>query len=322
MKKQTIKILSIVFALVVILSLSACGASRSPVDKDAADMATQSKYSADYSYAENGADNSELSVTPQEADAGFSTPIRSSEKIIYTGSANIETQDFDKTLTDIEKLVASSGGYIQSSSVSGNDYYSAGSGYRSASYVLCIPVDKFDGVMNGLSSLGNVPYSSMNADNITQQYTDTQARLTARQTEEGRLLELLAKADTVEEMLSIEDHLSDVRCEIESLTAQIKNWDTLISYSTLTLNVSEVTLYTNGVPSTASYGSQLVAGLKNSAKHVWQFLKDLLRFIISALPVLALIAAVAVPALLIIRKAVRKRRAKAKKSDGTDSKQE
>ncbi len=96
-------------------------------------------------------------------------------------------------------------------------------------------MDKFRSVMDGLSELGNVPYSSINADNITEQYTDVQARLTSCQAEETRLLELLDKADTVDEMLQIESYLSDVRYEIESYTAQIKNWDSRISYSTVSL---------------------------------------------------------------------------------------
>lgn len=318
MKKLAVKSLSFAFAIIMIFSLAACGASRRSEDKakDGEEMAREN-----YSISYDQSNASSTDTAPQTAGASGSLIVNSTDKIIYTGSANIETQDFDKTLEGVGKLVTDSGGYIQSSSISGNDYYSNGSGYRSASYVLCIPVQKFDAVMNNLSSLGNVPYSSMNADNITQQYTDSQARLTARQTEEKRLLELLSKANTVEDMLAIEDHLSDVRYEIESLSAQIKNWDTLISYSTLTLNVSEVTLYTDGVPSTAGYGSQLVAALKNSAKHVWQFLKNLLKFIIAALPVLALIAVIGVPVFFGVRKIIRKRKDKISK-DKTDNRQE
>ena len=114
-------------------------------------------------------------------------------------------------------------------------------------------------------------------------------------------------------MLQIESYLSDVRYEIESYTAQIKNWDSRISYSTVSLSIQEVSLYTDSSPADVSYGKQLKNSLVSSAKAVWLFLKNLLKFIIAALPVLAVIAVIAVPVLLIVRRSIRK--SKNKKSE-------
>lgn len=312
--KKSHKLLSLTLALafVFIMALSACGASES--DSAAAPGNDSSSVdNDDYSY--DIATTYGLSTSTSQGEDSSEVLVESTDKIIYTGSATIETQDFDQTIEDLETLISNSGGYVQSSYVQDGSLYGSNSGYRSASYVVCIPVDSFKSVMNGLPELGNVPYSSMNEDNITTVYTDAQARLTARQAEETRLLELLAEANSVDDMLSIEDHLSDVRYEIESLTAQIRNWDTEISYSTLTLSISEVSIYSDGTSETGSYGSQLISALGNSAKHVWHFLKNLFKWIVAALPVLAVIAVIGIPVFFLVRCIVRRRRAK-KAADG------
>jgi len=105
-------------------------------------------------------------------------------------------------------MVSDIGGFVQSSSVTGSDFYTEHSGvttYRSAQYVFRIPADKFKSFTESLSTLGNVPYSSTNAENITMQYSDTESRLTASRTKEARLLELLAKASSMEDILAIEN---------------------------------------------------------------------------------------------------------------------
>ncbi len=309
MKKHH-RILAAALALFLVLILAACGAS---VSKSAADAGTTSvpePYDtaiSDTSIEESGFSSYQGSGDSEEEKAAVQT----SDKIIYSGSATVETQKFDETVAAVEKLAEDIGGYIQSSSVNGRDFYASQYGdrtYRTAYYELRVPVDKFRSVMDGLSELGNVPYSSINADNITEQYTDVQARLTSCQAEETRLLELLDKADTVDEMLQIESYLSDVRYEIESYTAQIKNWDSRISYSTVSLTIQEVSLYTDSSPADVGYGTQLKNSLVSSAKAVWHFLRNLLKFIVAALPVLAVIAVIAVPVFFIVRAAVRRRR--------------
>ena len=85
-------------------------------------------------------------------------------------------------------------------------------------------------------------------ENVTSQYYDTQARLTAYQTQEARLLEMMEKAETVEDIITIEEKLTDLRYRIESLQSTLKNWDRQVSYSTISLDVEEVQEYTPETP--------------------------------------------------------------------------
>lgn len=311
MKTKT-KLTALALALILVLAFAACGAS-----KTATDEAYTSQSSAAEAPTEAG-DSLSFTDTQKTADTGTSTndgtaELPTAEKIIYSGSATVETMEFDKTLTDLNKMVSDCGGFIENSSVTGTDFNSQHSGYaayRTANYTFRIPVDKFKSFTEGLSTLGNVPYSSTNAENITMQYTDTESHLTVYETKEARLLELLSKATSMEDILAIENSLSEVQYQIESLTSQIKNWDSLVSYSTLSITVSEVSLYTDDNTSTLSYGQQIKETFTRSIKALGRFFKGFFKFLVGAFPVLVVIAIIAVPIILIVRAANKKRRAK------------
>lgn len=310
--KTKLKFISLALALLLILAFAACGA--------ASKTATDEVYSGESAAAPEDAGSTSLSDTSTQKDALTGTgtangtaEMPSSEKIIYSGSATVETMEFDKTIEDLNKMVNDCGGFIQSSSVTGNDFYSEHSGtasYRTANYTFRIPVDKFKSFTESLSTLGNVPYSSTNAENITMQYTDTESRLTAYQTKETRLLELLSNASSMEDILAIENSLSDVQYQIESLTSQVKTWDSLISYSTLSITVDEVSLYTEDNTSTLSYGQQLKETFTRSIRGVGRFFKSFFKFLVGAFPALFVLAVIAVPVILIIRAANKRQKAK------------
>ena len=234
------------------------------------------------------------------------------DKIIYSASATVETTDFDDTIEKLEALIAHYGGFIESSSISGNNYYHSSHGYassRSADYRVRIPSRDFATLMNSLSELGNVPYSNTYTENITSQYYDAQARLEAYRTEEKSLLEMMEKADNVKDLLEIQEYLSDVRYRIESLQSTLTNWDRQVSYSTISLSVQEVQEYTPEAK--MSFGQQLALALSRGIKGVGEFFRDLLLWLLEALPALILLAALVVLIVFLV-KGVR-RRAKARR---------
>lgn len=316
------KTVSILLALLMLLSLCACGASSGSTTEPTTDSATAESYSRsaysleaadeDYSYDSNGLAAAGSDIT---ADSGAETDGTGAEvnpdKIIYSAEATVETTDFDSTISALSGLIEDYGGWVESSSVSGANYYSKARGYsslRSAYYTLRIPSDKFSELMTGLSTLGNVPYTYTYSENVTAQYYDTQARLTAYEAQETRLLELLEQAETVEDVISIESELTELRYEIESLQSTLNNYDRKVNYSTLDLTIEEVAEYT---PETEiSYGRELWLALTGALKNTGKFFKDLLVFLVSALPAIAIIAALYFLLRPVWRKARAKRAAK------------
>ncbi|MBO5497114.1 MAG: DUF4349 domain-containing protein, partial [Oscillospiraceae bacterium] len=215
------------------------------------------------------------------------------EKIIYSADATVETTEFDKSIEELNAMLAECGGFVESSSVNGNNYYDSSRGNvsrRTASYTLRIPSARFSGVMEGLSRLGNVPYTYMYTENVTAQYYDVQARMQALQAQEKRLMEMMEIAETVEDIITIEDKLTDVRYRIDSLQSSLNNWDRRVSYSSLNLTIREVQVYTPETVVKITYGQRLVRAFTNSLKNAGEFFQDLLVFLVSALPTLAILA--------------------------------
>jgi surface glycoprotein (TIGR04207 family) len=318
------KITALFLAVLMVFSLCACGSSAKGQSSSYAVAAPQADYAAydketempmaaeEAAYggfaANAAAEPVETNGTPTEAPSAGDIAV---DKIIYSASATIETTDFDETLKGLDALIASYGGFVESSSIGGNNYYSTSHGYasnRSADYRIRIPSRDFAAVMNSLSTLGNVPHSNTYTENITSQYYDVQARLSAYRTQEQSLLEMMEKAENVTELLEIQDYLTDVRYHIESLQSSLTNWDRQVSYSTISLSVEEVREYTPEAK--LSFGQQLALALTRGLKGIGEFFRDLLLWLVEALPALLILGVVVFLVVLLIRRIRRGRAAR------------
>ena len=236
------------------------------------------------------------------------------DKIIYSADVTVETTAFDETIGKVSGLVEAFGGWIESSSVSGSNYYQKSRGTastRDASYTLRIPSKRFQELMDSLSGLGNIPYSHIYTENVTAQYYDVQAHLKAYQTQETRLLEMMELAETVEDVIILEDRLTELRYKIESLQSSLNNWDRRVSYSTISLTVKEVREYTPEEKVNPTYGEELKQALKDGLTNAGQLPKDLLVFLVEVLPVLIILVPIIWLVVWLLRKLIRKLTAKA-----------
>jgi len=301
------KLLAVILALAMALSLCACGSKATSEAAVAEPREAEAPAAADMMMNYSGGLGSveEQSISNTSADA----PSETGEKIIYSSDVTVETTEFDESLASLNALVERYGGWIQSSSVNGADYYSSSRGYRanrSANYTLRIPSERFNELMSSLSELGNVPYNHTYTENVTSQYYDVQARLTAYTTQEARLLEMMELAETVSDVIIIEEKLTELRYEIESLQSTLNNWDRRVSYSTVNVYLEEVYEYTPEAK--MSYGEELLRSFVSGLKSVGRFFRELLVDLIGALPTLAVLAV----AFILLRPVYKKIRLKRK----------
>lgn len=222
-------------------------------------------------------------------------PQASSRKIIHNASLHLESKTYDDTRTQLMQAVAEAGGYVQSSSEEG----SAESGNRWAEYTLRIPSDKYSAFLQAAEGSGSLVRKDESTEDVTQQYVDVQARLESLRVQETRLLELAAKAETMEDLLTIEAHLADVHYQIESYTVQQRTYDDQIDYSTITVTLSEVTTYT---PVNHSFGSRVSEALGDSwDEFVWG-MQDFVIWVIYVFPNLVILAIVVAVVLWVVRR--------------------
>ena len=265
----------LMLALVLTLSLAGCGAGgKADGNYMAAPVAPSGDYAVeapayvprpepeaemDSSYWEN--EKSESSNSPDTLPAGV--------KMIYTANLEMQSTEFDQAAGDLKTLVQQMGGYFESSSV--NNY---SSGYRRASYTVRVPSERFESFLNQAGTLCHVTYTSQNAQDITEQYFDTDSRLKTAQTKLERLQELLSKAESMEDIITIESAISDTEYQIEYLSGELRHYDALVGFSTVYIELSEVYKLTETEEAPLTFGAKLGRAFKEGVENFGEFLED------------------------------------------------
>lgn len=223
-----------------------------------------------------------------------------SQKLIRKIRMDAETDDLDALLSQIDQRIKELGGYCEN-----RETYNGNSNskyrYRHATLVIRIPAEKLDQFTEHVSGVSNVTSSNETADDITLTYIATESRVNALQTEHDRLLELLAKAENMTDLLEIESRLTEVRAELEKVASQLKLYDNMVSYGTVTLTLSEVKEYTV-VEEPETAWERISAGFMESLESIGIFFKEMFIGIIIALPYLVLLGLIVLVIVLIIKK--------------------
>lgn len=161
-------------------------------------------------------------------------------KLIKTVDLSVETEEYDTLLANLEQQIAGLGGYIEYQNQYNGSYYSGYQDTRNAYMQIRIPVAHMDEFVVNVGEWTNIRNKEERVEDVTLQYVDLESRKKALETEQDRLLELLEKAESVEDIISIEARLSEVRYELESMESQLRTLNNQIDYSTINLSIQEV----------------------------------------------------------------------------------
>jgi hypothetical protein len=229
----------------------------------------------------------------------------SDRKVIFTASLEIETTDYAKSITVLEKMIADYEGYIQSSHVETGTSYWSSIQLRTATYTIRIPADKLDAFVAQSGDIGNIIVDDSSGEDVTDKFYDTKAHLEALTTQEDRLLELLKDAKNLTDILALEDRLASVRYEIEILTGTLNELTSLIELSTVTIEISEVesiTVTPNG------FWEQIQTTFDESIKALISTLRVISLILVAIAPFILVFGLILLLIILIWRRATRKKR--------------
>ena len=259
-----------------------------------------------YSYDKAGG----MTTTEQAASSTDALEMTAGRKLIYTVSITMETLEYEETLPALKARCTAIGGYIENSSETGINLNSTGR--RRATLTMRIPAANLDAFIEDVSLMGNVISNEKGTQDITDSYYDVDAHLKTLQLQEERYLALLEKADSMEDIITIEQALSNVRYQIESLTGTLQRYDSQVEYSTVTVYLQEVGETTQPNPET--FWQRIGNGFVNSIKALWKFAKWCVVALVTALPFLV------IPGLVtwLVLWLVRRRKLKRAKAGGND----
>ena len=304
MKKRSVRVLGAAMALFMGAALTACGSS--------SDSAGSAKYAAtetaaDYGVYEQPAMAEEMADYDNASGSSAEQVQDTSRKLIKTVNLETETEDLEQTVALVEQKVNGLGGYIESSNIYNGTSYS-GRSSRSASITARIPAANLDAFVDVVEGNTNITRKSVNVDDITLTYVDTESKRNSLRTEEKRLLEILESAETVEDLITVEDKLADVRYELESIESQIRSYDNLVDYSTVYLNIEEVVKFTPVEKESAF--TRMGKGFMENLSDVGDAIVEFFVWFVSHIPGLIVFVLIIVIIVLIIRKISVKSKAK------------
>lgn len=285
--KKNMKIMALFIVMICLsLILVSCGSNTASFDR-----VENGYYDNDYVKEEMEYESSESgSAGGVNATA---TPVNTTQrKIIYTAWADVQTKEFDTTISNVKALCEKYGAYFESSNSYGNGL--AYQSERSARYVIRIPINNYTQFVHEISQIGSIVRSGEENKDITEKYIDTEARLSSAKLREERVLVLLENADKLDDVLALERELSDIRYEIETLTGSLRKYDSLISYATFTLAVEEVVEYTEPIITPKTFGERLMYGFSEGWASFIEFWQNIAIVIAYSFPSLVLLGVIAV----------------------------
>jgi hypothetical protein len=152
-------------------------------------------------------------------------------QIIRTAIVTVNVDAVSQKFEEVSNVALGAGGFV-SSSTFGNTGES-----QSASITIRVPADQYDATLRKLRGMGEVKEESSNANDVTEQYTDLQSRLRNLQASEQRYLDLLSRAETIDEILTVQDRTNATRAEIEQVQGRIQLLDNQSSLATITVHL-------------------------------------------------------------------------------------
>lgn len=167
--------------------------------------------------------------------SGGQTAAEADQRIIKTADLAISVDGVDNKTQDVINIATGRGGFVQSSTVTEND-----DGSQNGYVTVRVPTDKFEDTLTAIKDLAvRVNRESINGQDVTEQYTDLEARLRSAQAQEEQYLEILDKATSVQDILSVQSYLQSIRYEVESLQGQLQSLGNQTDYSTISVSLEE-----------------------------------------------------------------------------------
>lgn len=159
----------------------------------------------------------------------------SPQKLIWTGTLQVEVTDFKKAAEEAAGVAASLGGYV-SDRQSSED----GAGHQRGTITIRVPSDRFSGAISALGKLGKVRNEGIKTQDVTKEYADLETRLKVKRETATRLREILVRqTGKVSEVLEVEREIARVVEEIEGAEGERRYYDNLVALSTITLSLYE-----------------------------------------------------------------------------------
>lgn len=282
----------VVTAIIPLFASARLGASKS-MDRSTAEPVYGSySYNTatdDASY-ETAAEPSVQAVNTTASKAAVTSV--SNRKITKNAEIYVQTKNMTEFIDSLNKKTNELGGYNEVLNISS---YSSGS----ADLTVRIPAEKLDEFVETINEIGTIQSKIVSVKDITDSYQDTESEIKALETEIKALLGILEKCETVADSIEVQSRLSEVRGRLDLLKSQKANYDSMISYSVVSITVQEEERI---IRNDDSFSSRVKTKFEDSVYNITNFFKNIAVGLIGGILYILIIAAVAAVVIVIIKK--------------------
>jgi hypothetical protein len=251
--------------------------------------------------------NKAAPFAPQES--GPSASASSADRLVVrNASLTVVVHDPAQSARDIRLMAEGMGGFVVSSNV-----YQATFGDNSvqatrASITVRVPAERLDDALEQIAKAAiEVSNQSVSGEDVTAQYTDLQSQLRNLESAEAQLRQIMDAATKTEDVMAVFNQLTQVQGQIESVKGQIQYYQESARLSAISVDL---------IPDVATQPLQIGQWRpEGTAKQAVETLIRTLQFLADAgiwtgICILPIALLLGLPAWLIVRAIVRRRRSK------------
>ena len=257
-------------------------------------------------YVEN-----EVPNTPVETSEANVNPAEISEKKIRTVNMSLECKSVENAAKELKDKVKAQGGYIES------EDYSAISQWNDTkrmNFTIRLPKGNVDSFLDFLNGEGRILSKSENLQDVRLQYRDAKNHIKALETEQERILALMEKAETVDQLIALENRLTEIRYQLDSYNSEILDYDNKVDFSTIYLELQESIDGKINQSGNYSFFDRVRDGFFRNLFEIRLFFSDLALFVLVFIPQILLVL-LAILAIVFANKKLLAKKKKEKKPE-------
>jgi hypothetical protein len=200
-------------------------------------------------------------------------------KIIKTADVTLEVSNVTGAAAAVEGICTGAGGYVSTTNL-GTDY----NGQPYGTVVIRIPADQFDSALAGVQAIGKVTSISTQGQDVTAEYVDVQAQITAYENQIAQYNLIMKNATKVEDVLAIQQQIDDVQTNLDRVNGQMKYLNSQVDYATITVSLQEP------APVGGTQGHDFVSAINEGIDGFFGVIDAIIVFVISVLPLIIIVA--------------------------------
>lgn len=266
----------------------------------------------DYADAGTSGDNA-LTDAENKKTSAENKGVINTEMLVYTCNVSIRTEKFDNSYEMLKNLINDMEGFIESENYSEND--SSYSSNKTANLTVRVPSKNYNALLDSFGDIGTIVNKSSNAQNVSQEYSDTEKALEIYEAELARYIERIKTIQDESALLDLESKITELQIKIAQLKSRKSQIETDVAYSYVYITLSE-SIYKEETEE--SFIGRFLNTINRSLHGFLDLCEGLLFFIILVLPEVIVIFIIVLVIIKLVKRSKRKKaEKKAKKNAET-----